>query len=120
MLEILTSALGALASRLVTALGGVGLSLIVGNTLGPDGLGVLMLGITILFGAATISRLGSDHLILRKGSIYIKENDQAGYHGLRRLVFFISTTLALLLTALGIAYNELIASALFDSSEAES
>jgi len=110
--EALGSAAKTLTSRLVTAIGGIALSLVVGNELGASGLGTLMLGISAVVGAATLARLGTDQLILRDGSIYIKTGSASCYRGLRRLTIFISETISIILATLGIIFSEPIASTL--------
>ena len=84
-------------SRGIMAFGTLFLNFVLARLLGPSGVGLFMLGFSLIMGLAVLSRFGMDSALLRFGGIAVAESQSGRYQGLRRQSAWIASSVSILL-----------------------
>ncbi len=101
------------ASRGIMAFGTLFLNLVLARLLGPAGVGLFMLGFSLIMGLAVLGRFGMDSALLRFGGIAVAEVNAAAFRGLRRQSVRVAMIMSLLLAVTLLLGREWIAREVF-------
>jgi O-antigen/teichoic acid export membrane protein len=104
-------------SRGIAAFGTLALSLVLARYANASELGLFMLGLSIMIGLGTLSRLGMDNAMLRFGGVAVKQGNFRKFRGLQRQSLLILLLFSLPLCVLLMVFSEFISDDIFSSPD---
>lgn len=104
-------------SRGFAAFGTLVLNLVIGQLLGPSGVGLFMLGLSIVLGLSEVARMGMNSAILRFASVAYSEKDSGGLRWIRRQILFVAGGLSILLGTVLYLCSPLLAIRIFNEPD---